>query len=701
MAAAQMALPTVGEHDAYAASGADFMMAGAMAGGRLAPMGVGATEADPLRRRVESCLLRRERTVEQLLTWLRTAYTVQENVGAKYLGSHNIPPIRSLRSSASLGALRPSASSSSAGGGGLGQQQQQQQQSTTDLRNWRTLSSSTRDDHRMKTAILLAALRVHTCELVEALEEWRQSRPPLQVMAASGQEVTLPRPFVWRGRWWPLQLCLDPPLLPLPLPADPLMLRWFDEDAPLWAGGAPLPSPSQQSLAPSQDGGDGGGGGRTPMNAAAAPVSLFRPAAWHPPHILDRMEAAEALVLEELDILELRAPDLIRQRHAAPGSVGGGSSLGGGLGRDGSSSSLGGARSVVVASVPTPKRFAGLDGAAGSNASYASSWSTDGASLQLARMLYGGPKPYLAAMRTLCRRIEGEMAAEYARREQAASRIQAITRGRRERLHGPSVTAKQQEKRQPVNKGENRIALRKEAGGRFAGLTINYDPNSGKSLQEGLRDALTANASRVMDLFRDWDMDGNGLISKAEFRKAIRLLAGSAIPREEIDGLFDSFDKDKGGTIDARELGKILRRGAGDDIKLAEELEAGAMGEITLKAENKIKLRAHAKDGRSARAGIEPTIFNIKTAMAEDLMRVKDIMNVLDQDQDGGVTKAELCSILPILGFDKGGTDALEALFDDFDEDRSGVIDFAELNRLLRKEFEPEPLDSAPDPAPA
>ena len=69
----------------------------------------------------------------------------------------------------------------------------------------------------------------------------------------------------WRGRWWPLQLCLDPPLLPLPLPADPLMLRWFDEDAPLWAGGAPLPSPSQQSLAPSQDGGDGGGGGRTPI----------------------------------------------------------------------------------------------------------------------------------------------------------------------------------------------------------------------------------------------------------------------------------------------------------------------------------------------------------------------------------------------------------------------------------------------------
>ena len=62
-------------------------------------------------------------------------------------------------------------------------------------------------------------------------------------------------------------------------------------------------------------------------------------------------------------------------------------------------------------------------------------------------------------------------------------------------------------------------------------------------------------------------------------------------------------------------------------------------------------------------------------------------MNILDKDQDGGVTKEELFTILPVLGFDKGGTDALDALFDDFDEDRSGVIDFDELHRLLRKEF--------------
>ena len=702
-------LPTVGEHDNR--SGDDYYDDGTYdevgelgfqqlpprrGGGSgslmMPPMSMSPSEANPLRRRVESCLLQRERTVDQLLSWLRTAYVVQQNVGAKYVGEQNIGRIPSLKPSASLGALRRSASglSGASSGGEYGAGTVASSSSSSDLRNWRTISSSTRDDHRIKTAVLLAALRMHTCELVEALDEWRRSRPPLQVVAASGLEVTLPRPFVWRGRWWPLQLCLDPPLLSLPLPADPLFLRWLDDDAALWAGGAPLPADAASG------GGGGGSGGRTPKNPAAAPLALFRPSAWHPPSVLARMEAADALVRAELDLLELKSPELIRQRHAAPGSIGGplGGGGGGGLGSGslggslgGSSSALGGGGRRAVASVPTPKRFAGTGGGPKEfNASYASSWSTDGASVQLARMLYGGTKPYLAATKALCRRIEAEMAAEYQRREQAASKIQAINRGRRERKYGKSVEKRKEKAKQPVNKGENRIALRKVAGGRYAGLTIVYDPASGKSLVDGLRDALTANAARVMDLFRDWDVDGNGLISKKEFRKAIRLLAG-AIPVDDIDALFDEWDKDKGGTIDNRELGKILRRGAGNDIKLAAELEAGAMGEIELKAENKIKLRAHAKDGRSARQGLEPTIFNIKTAMAEDLMRVKDIMNILDKDQDGGVTKEEFFTILPVLGFDKGGTDELGALFDDFDADGSGVIDFEELHRLLRKEF--------------
>ena len=49
-----------------------------------------------------------------------------------------------------------------------------------------------------------------------------------------------------------------------------------------------------------------------------------------------------------------------------------------------------------------------------------------------------------------------------------------------------------------------------------------------------LRDALTAQAVRVIDLFREWDEDGDGTVSKKEFRKALPAL-GLKVPREEAD----------------------------------------------------------------------------------------------------------------------------------------------------------------------
>ena len=207
-----------------------------------------------------------------------------------------------------------------------------------------------------------------------------------------------------------------------------------------------------------------------------------------------------------------------------------------------------------------------------------------------------------------------------------------------------------------------------------------------------------------------------------------------------------------GGLIELNELSRILRRGASADIQLKAELQAGAMGEIALKGKNKIALRQSARDGAKARTGLVASIPAIKAAMAEDLFRVKDLMNALDCDEDGHVTKevgahtpppysqaqsplasphppfarakctpscsrgASFCcsspfggpvipcerhpaldrlgraglaqefrKILPRLGFDAGGTDAIDALFDSFDADRSGSVEYAELHKLLRK----------------
>ena len=73
-----------------------------------------------------------------------------------------------------------------------------------------------------------------------------------------------------------------------------------------------------------------------------------------------------------------------------------------------------------------------------------------------------------------------------------------------------------------------------------------------------IRDALQANLARVIDLFREWDGDSSGSVSKVEFRKALSVL-GLEIPREDADALFDSFDADGGGTVEFSELSKKLK----------------------------------------------------------------------------------------------------------------------------------------------
>ena len=58
-----------------------------------------------------------------------------------------------------------------------------------------------------------------------------------------------------------------------------------------------------------------------------------------------------------------------------------------------------------------------------------------------------------------------------------------------------------------------------------------------------LSEALASRAVRVIDLFRDWDEDGSGLIDCEEFYKAMGPL-GVHVTREEAYALFDEFDRD-------------------------------------------------------------------------------------------------------------------------------------------------------------
>ena len=79
------------------------------------------------------------------------------------------------------------------------------------------------------------------------------------------------------------------------------------------------------------------------------------------------------------------------------------------------------------------------------------------------------------------------------------------------------------------------------------------------ALVDELRLSLATQSARVIDLFREWDEDGDGTVSKKEFRKAIPLIVQD-VPKAAVDQLFDDWDPDKSGMISLAELIKKLRR---------------------------------------------------------------------------------------------------------------------------------------------
>ena len=113
--------------------------------------------------------------------------------------------------------------------------------------------------------------------------------------------------------------------------------------------------------------------------------------------------------------------------------------------------------------------------------------------------------------------------------------------------------------------------------------TVILHADRSRSVIEQLRDIVKDNWIRVIDLFRSWDEDGDGLIDRGEFRKAIAAL-GFEASREHIDAVFAPFDIDGSGKIEYSELRALLHR---TDPTLDASFRPGAAGEIELSARRK------------------------------------------------------------------------------------------------------------------
>jgi Ca2+-binding EF-hand superfamily protein len=263
------------------------------------------------------------------------------------------------------------------------------------------------------------------------------------------------------------------------------------------------------------------------------------------------------------------------------------------------------------------------------------------------------------------------MPMEAARVAKAASRLAAAYKGKIARAKA-KVQAERERQRQLERRRIAEFKV-KEAKRKTLLRGFDVDEDSDKSVAEQLRDALSKSAVKVVDLFKDWDKDGNGKVSKEEFRKAMGLL-GFSVPAEDIDALFDSWDPDGSGVLSMGELDKQLSE---HKAQLEAQRKARALKKRT-QTEEKVLLRGFDVDEDSDKSVAE----QLRDALSKSSARVVDLFKDWDTDGNGKISREEFRKAMGLLGFSVPAED-IDALFDSWDPDGSGLLSMGELDKQL------------------
>lgn len=216
---------------------------------------------------------------------------------------------------------------------------------------------------------------------------------------------------------------------------------------------------------------------------------------------------------------------------------------------------------------------------------------------------------------------------------------------------------------------------------------------AGQPVSEQLRQALIEQTARVVDLFREWDTNGDGLITLDEFTGGIRKL-GYAADDASIAALFRSWDVDGSGAISLRELNSILRRGG--TVTLAAHLRFDPEVSTKRKAEAvRKKAAAAAKTVKGALAGrVRPGDHGAGPAamdaqgetllkrLAKNKEQLQELIRSWDKNKDGYISRKEFRQAVPLTC--GAAPHNLDVLFDVMDYAGKGRIPVGHLYSCLR-----------------
>ena len=238
-----------------------------------------------------------------------------------------------------------------------------------------------------------------------------------------------------------------------------------------------------------------------------------------------------------------------------------------------------------------------------------------------------------------------------------------------------------------------------------------------------LREALASKWPRAFSMFASWDDANTGYVSKPEFRKAVAML-GIVASRTDVEGIFDSFDPDRDGSIEYRQLGEelmnedhapppappaalkakaqlkdrmvqrlstaadLFRQWDSDGNGLIDKAEfRKAVAALGIEASDEacdLAFDDYDHDGSGEMSYTEYVRYSLRDALKRSAARVMDLFRKWDEDRSGCIDRNEFVRAIRSLRFEVPRAE-LDLLFDEMDADGSGQVDFKEANRVLRQ----------------